>query len=111
MRHNLTRKSGEIAFKRLTPGKAIRAHCIDCVGGASAVNDCRGDELYDGPCLFFSYRIGGSGRPSVKLIRRFCRSCMGGDCKLVRECPRAACPFWRSRMGSNPAMADRRVRI
>ena len=27
---------------RLTPGQEIREHCIDCVGGASAVRDCQG---------------------------------------------------------------------
>lgn len=109
MRHNFTGDKNEKNPKHLTPGKGIRAHCIDCVGGAFAVNDCQGDELHDGPCLFFPYRMGGAGRPSARLIRRFCQSCMGGDCKLVRNCPSAACPLWRFRMGTNPAMANRRV--
>jgi hypothetical protein len=84
--------------KRLTPRQAIREHCIDCVGGASAVRDCQGEELYDGPCIFFHCRLG-TGRPSVKLIRKFCLYCMGGSWKLVKGCPSMPCPFLPYRMG------------
>jgi hypothetical protein len=35
----------------MTAGKAIRRMCVDCIGKASAVEDCQGDQLYGGPCL------------------------------------------------------------
>jgi len=70
--------------KRLTPRQAIREHCIDCVGGASSVRDCQGDKLFDSPCIFFHCRLG-TGRPSVKLIQKFCLYCMGGSWKVVPE--------------------------
>ena len=103
-------KATEAPRKRLTPRQAIRDHCIDCAGRASAVRDCQGDELFDGPCILFPYRMG-TGRPSVKLIRKFCLYCMGRSWKLVKECSNTSCPFLRYRMGKNPSMANRRVRL
>ncbi len=96
--------------KRLTPRQAIREHCIDCVAGTCAVRDCHGDQLGDGSCIFFPYRMG-AGRPPVRLIRKFCLYCMGGSLKLVRDCPSTASSFLIYRMGKNPAMANRRVRL
>ena len=96
--------------KRLTPRQAIREHCIDCIGGACAVRDCDGHKSADGPCIFFPYRMG-AGRPSIRLIRKFCLYCMGGSRKLVRECSSTACAFLPYRMGKNPALANRRVRL
>ena len=104
----MSRKTREDLQKRLTPRQAIRQHCVDCVGNALAVRDCQGNELFDSPCLFHPYRIG-IGRPSVKLIRKFCLYCMGGRWKLVKECPSKACSFLRYRMGKNPAMPNRRA--
>ncbi|KKL87481.1 hypothetical protein LCGC14_1934240 [marine sediment metagenome] len=40
--------------KRLTPLKAIREFCKDCVGGAHWVNDCGGDNN----CVLFPFRKG-----------------------------------------------------
>ena len=85
---------------RPTPGRAIRKFCIDCVGGAGEISDCLGDKLYDGPCLFYPYRMG-KGRPSVRLIRKHCLWCMGGSEKLVRNCPSRACPLLPFRMGKS----------
>jgi hypothetical protein len=96
--------------KWLTPRQAIHEHCIDCIGGPCVVRDCHGDQLGDGPCIFFSYRMG-AGRPPVRLIRKFCLYCMGGSRKLVRECSSTACAFLPYRMGKNPALANRRVRL
>jgi hypothetical protein len=93
--------------ERLTPGKAIRRMCVECVGSAYQVKDCRGDELWDGPCLFYPYRLG-RGRPSVKLIRRHCLYCMGGDRKAVEQCPSRSCPCLPYRFGRNPKMAGKR---
>ena len=89
------------ASRYLTPGQAIREHCLDCVGSVSAVNNCRGDELFDGLCILFPYRLG-VGRPLVKLIRKFCLYCMGGSCKLTKKCPSRTCPFLHYRLGKNP---------
>jgi len=44
--------------ERLTPGRAIRAHCIDCAGSLPAVRNCGGDLLCDGACIFMPYRMG-----------------------------------------------------
>lgn len=91
----------------LTPGRAVRQHCIDCAGSPSAVKDCQGDKLYDGPCLFFRYRMG-KGRPSVKLIRKYCLQCMGGSPKLVKDCTsESTCPLHPYRMGRNPKKTAR----
>jgi hypothetical protein len=87
--------------KNLTPVQAIHKVCVDCVGNPLAVKNCQGDGQLDGPCLLFPYRLG-KGRPSVKLIRKNCIYCMGGDEKLVRECHSSACPFHCYRMGKNP---------
>jgi len=58
----------------------------------------------EGACYFFLYRMG-RGRPSVKLIRRFCLECMGGSQLLVRNCSTGECPVWPFRMGKNPNRA------
>jgi hypothetical protein len=94
--------------QKLTPRRAIRKHCIDCVGGASEVRDCQGDKLFDGPCLFYRYRMG-RGRPSVRLIRKHCLWCMGGSWKLVKECPSKTCPFLAYRLGKNPKVTARKL--
>jgi hypothetical protein len=108
----LSDKTTEARRKRQTPRRAVREHCVDCVGRASVVRDCQGDKLFDGPCILFPYRMG-TGRPSVKLIRKFCLYCMGGSWKLVKECPNKACPFLRYRLGKNPnirLLDDQRLR-
>jgi hypothetical protein len=97
----MSRKTGENRNRRLTPRQAIREHCVDCIGKASVVRDCQGDALADGPCILFKHRMG-IGRPSVKLIRRFCLYCMGGSWKLVKQCPSRACSFLQYRLGKNP---------
>lgn len=85
-----------------TPGRAIRRFCTDCAGSPSAVRDCRGNHLYDGQCQFYRYRLG-SGRPSVKLIRKHCLWCMGGSPKLVKDCHSSAtCPLHPYRLGRIP---------
>lgn len=58
--------------KRLTPLKAIKAFCKDCVCGARNVHDCGGK----GNCVLFVYRkghnparqgIGREGGPTSKI--------------------------------------------
>jgi hypothetical protein len=84
-----------------TPGQAIHSHCIDCIGGIYEVRECQGLKLFDAPCLLYPYRMG-SGRPSVRLIRKYCLWCMSGQVQLVAHCPSKACPFLPYRMGKNP---------
>lgn len=86
-----------------TPGKTIRGHCIECVGSIYDVRDCAGDRLLSGgTCPFFPFRLG-RGRPSVKVIRKFCLDCMNGSAPLVRECENAECSLHPYRFGKNPA--------
>lgn len=91
----------------MTPGQAIRRFCLGCVGSAAEVRRCGGNRMLgnqgdeDSWCYFYEYRIG-KGRPSVKLIRKFCLECQGGSRKLVRECPNCFCPLYVFRMGRNP---------
>jgi len=40
---------------------------------------------------------------SVKVIRKFCLQCQGGDRRGVEECPTTTCPFHEYRFGTNPA--------
>lgn len=80
-----------------TPLEAIRAQCVECVGGAVkeiATCDCR--------CAFHKYRMG-KGKPSVKVIRAFCMECMCGAHSAVRECQTETCPLWIYRFGVRPA--------
>jgi hypothetical protein len=101
--------AGIVEIKRnVAPRRTISNNCIDCVGGASMVRDCQGDKLFDGPCLFYRYRMG-RRRLSVRLIRKHCLWCMGGNEKLVRECPSKTCPFLPYRMGKNPQLKGRKI--
>jgi hypothetical protein len=93
--------------KKITPVKAIRRHCVSCVGGLEAeVHSCGGERVAEfgdenEVCRFMPYRFG-KGRPSVKLIRAFCLCCMGDSEKFVRECHEMSCKLWGFRMGHNP---------
>jgi hypothetical protein len=96
------KRDSNAAWGSLTPVKAIHKVCVDCVGSPFEFKDCQGDKLYDGPCLLYPYRMG-KGRPSVKLIRKYCLYCMGGSPKLVKNCRSiSTCPLYLYRMGRNP---------
>ena len=94
----------------MTPLEAIRKICVACVGSPYEVKDCGGDACLDsqgdeqGVCHFFPFRLG-RGRPSVKLIRKFCLECMDGSMKLVAEC-QSDCPLHPYRFGKNPKRAE-----
>jgi len=102
--------------RRLTPGEAIRQWCVDCVNGIYNTHTCGGDKLSDvhmgnnGMCYFYPYRQG-TGRPSVKLIRKICLECMGMNEKdtkgYVRDCDNQACVLYPYRFGKNPYMTGR----
>jgi hypothetical protein len=93
----------------MTPLRAIRKICVACVGSPYDVAGCGGDKCLggqgdeNGKCYFYRYRMG-RGRPSVKLIRKFCFECMGGSKRLVRECE-SVCPLHEYRFGRNPKRA------
>jgi hypothetical protein len=90
--------------QRKTPGQAIHAYCVSCVGSPYAVRACGGDVLIGaargkgGVCFFYKYRLG-TGRPSVKLIRRYCLECMQGSSETVRNCSSVDCPVYPYRFG------------
>jgi hypothetical protein len=94
----------------MTPLGAIRKVCVACVGSVHEVKDCGGDNCLgaqgdeNGVCYFFSFRLG-RGRPSVKLIRKFCLECMGGSIWLVTDCESVDCPLRQYRFGKNPKRA------
>ncbi len=95
--------------KKMTPGRAIKLQCSACVGSAREIPNCGGhglNPLYD-YCHFFPFRLG-RGRPSVKIIRKFCLHCMGGCSKLVRECTTTYCSCHPYRFGTNPTLAGKR---
>jgi hypothetical protein len=93
----------------MTPLKAIRKVCVACAGSPYDVADCGGDKCLgesgdaNGACYFFPFRLG-KGRPSVKLIRKFCLECMGGSSELVTKCD-SGCPLHQYRFGKSPARA------
>ena len=87
---------------KLTPGKSMRKHCLECVGGAADVRNCEGDKLISGgSCPLYRYRLG-KGRPSVKTIRKECLNCMGGYREMVRNCGNDGCNLYMFHMGKNP---------
>ncbi len=94
----------------MTPGKAIRKHCVECVDSPFEVAKCGGDKMLggqgdeNGVCYLFPYRLG-KGRTSVKVIRKFCLECMGNSYKDVRECPSQRCFVFQYRFGKNPKRA------
>jgi len=87
----------------MTPGNAIRKHCVECVGSPYEIENCRGDFLYatEKECPFYKFRMG-KGRPSVKLIRKYCLFCMGGSYQTVNQCNSNTCLLRPFRMGTNP---------
>lgn len=86
----------------MTPGMAIHKHCVSCVGSVYQVYDCQGDVLLDGTvCLFFKYRLG-KGRPSVKVIRKFCLHYCCGSFQAVQDCLTKSCFLYPYRFGKNP---------
>lgn len=95
----------------MTPLEAIHHFCVECVGSIYDVRECGGDKCLnggcdaDGVCHFYPYRMG-SGRPSVKLIRKTCLWCMGDSQDFVRECWTPDCALHPYRMGTNPNITE-----
>ena len=88
-----------------TPKETIRAYCVYCNGGIfKEIEACDGNGKNPAfhACPFHPFRMG-KGRPSVKIIRKFCLQCMGDSPKLVSECGTMDCLCFAYRMGKNPA--------
>jgi len=101
-----------------SPLKAIRAHCLDCVGGmASEVRKCTGPLLIGqkGICALHPYRFG-KGRKSgvkaklspVKAIAKNCLWCCGGSARERKLCPSQICHLKPFRFGKNPFVSEKR---
>lgn len=93
----------------MTPKESVRKFCVSCVDSVYQTEHCGGDKMIGqgngkGECYFYPFR-NGKGRPSVKLIRRFCVECMQGSPKLVSECPSTNCSLFKFRFGRNPNRA------
>ena len=99
--------------KRLPPGKAARAFCLECMcGQRELVKDCPSKH-----CPIYPHRMG-KGRVTLKLIRTYCLHCMGWElkdgkldpaCRWKGEAAREAkvctdreCPFYPYRPGTKP---------
>jgi len=87
----------------MTPGESIRKHSKECVGSPYEIKNCRGDYLFatEKECPFYKYRMG-RGRPSVKLIRKYCLFCMSGSYQAINECNSKTCVLRPFRLGTNP---------
>ncbi len=92
----------------LPPSQAIRAHCLECVGGELAeVLRCTATNE---ECPLWRYRSGrgkDTSRPSngltrLQAIRQECLRCMGGNKQFVRECASSHCHLWPYRFGCRP---------
>lgn len=105
MKHIIRNKDDKLIEANLTPGRAVRLHCVECVGSVYDVKDCGGHHVLSTgkPCDFFPYRMG-KGRVSVKVIRKFCLDCMGNSFDMVKNCPTETCTLWPYRFGRNPDM-------
>ena len=101
--HKIKTHTGDIKERKLTVGQAVRYHCVECVCSVYGTETCGGEEILPEnlKCVFYPYR-NGKGRPSVKLIRKMCLRCMGGQRKLVEFCSTETCPLWPFRMGKIP---------
>jgi len=88
-----------------TPLETIRSFCLSCNAENSAeVRRCDADGKTPGfdPCPLHRYRMG-RGRPSVKIIRKFCLQCMCGSREFVSTCTTTDCFLFPFRLGRSPA--------
>jgi hypothetical protein len=89
-----------------SPQQTIRAYCHYCIQNRSdtEVENCTGFLVFatGKPCPFYKYPMSGK-RPSVKVMRKFCLECMGGNKEFVRDCTTNDCLIHPYRMGRNPA--------
>jgi hypothetical protein len=89
---------------QITPTRAARAFCTECLGmtkfSHKHISECGGDTALSGACPLYPARL--MGRISLKYIRKHCLYCMGGNPVAVAECPAETCPLYVYRSGKNP---------
>lgn len=79
----------------------IRRFCREeCMGGATELVSACSDQA----CPFHEFRTSELRCPDpLRVIRRFCLRCSGGDRDSVRRCPAADCLFRPYRIGVRPS--------
>ena len=92
-----------IKEKRLTPIRAIRKECLNCMGQSfEAVNLCVSNR-----CGLWDYRLGKRNNQAkltpIKAIREFCRQCVDGEYSRIVGCDVINCKVREFRFGKNPA--------
>lgn len=109
----------------LSPQQAIRAKCIECIGGELAeIRNCTARTPVLSPithcdpkgCFLWPYRMGhgkdlsrGAVKNSkLKAIRKECLNCMGGSSGFVKDCESFNCALWPFRLGKNPNLIGKR---
>lgn len=92
-------------MKKLTPVRAIRQNCKDCMDGQNEeVRICPSED-----CVCWGYRMGHRPKSCAKLtpirtIRAKCMDCTGQQISETRNCSFEKCPLWGYRMGHRPKM-------
>jgi len=99
-----------------SPLKAIRAYCLDCVGGVAAeVRKCTGRLCNENwTCPLHPYRFG-KGRKSgvqstlssLKAIAKNCLWCCGGSTTERELCCSQVCCLKPFREGKNPYLSEK----
>jgi len=93
-----------------SPSRTIQEYCHYCVQSRSnsEVENCTGHTVFatGKPCPFYEYRLR-KKRPSVKIMRKFCLECMGGNREAVEECSTIDCLIYPFRFGKNPSRAGK----
>lgn len=98
--------------KRRTPLLAIRAFCVECMGGsAQLVAECASTA-----CPYHGQRMGtiepGADRRLLRVIKSYCAGqCLPGEdpagCSARKEyLGQSPCPCWPYRLGRNPFYSD-----
>jgi len=101
-----------------SPLKAIRAYCLDCVGGVAAeVRKCTGQLVSNEnwTCPLHPFRFG-KGRKSgikstlspIKAIAKNCLWCCGGSATERQLCCSQICCLKPFREGKNPFVSEKR---
>lgn len=71
----------ETKNKIKSPLKAIRAHCLQCVGTSNAVKECGGDES----CPLFDFRFGKNPYRKVRVMSKEERIAAAERLRIARE--------------------------
>lgn len=88
---------------KMTQARAAREMCIECAGSCIEASSCQ-----EKGCSLYPFKTGRrpKGCQPMKLIRRFCLSCAGGDRTYIRGCDDSKCNLWFYKMGRNPTIDE-----